>query len=84
MHEPEAARLCARSLAQFLVPPLRTALQASLNFSFAHAARREPPLFVALQIPIPFIGTLFFNSLIEFITLFDFNFNINLSLHVKI
>ena len=44
----------------------------------------NPHYFIAIQVPIPFTGTLFFDSLIEFVTLFDSYFDINFSLHVKI
>ena len=44
----------------------------------------NPHLFFALQLPVLFIGTLFLQSLIEFILLFDFRFDFNLSLRVVI
>ena len=45
---------------------------------------RNPHLFVALQVPVPFIGTLFLTSLIEFLSLFDFQIDFNFSLRVTI
>ena len=54
-------------------------------FSSLHMPHVENPhFFIALQVLVPFIGTLFLTSLIEFLTLFNFCFDFNLSLHVNI
>ena len=37
-----------------------------------------------MQLPVPFVGSLFFTVLLEFITLFDFHFGINFSVRVII
>ena len=67
-----------------LVPPLRSNLQTLVILTWHMPEVQNPHLFIALQLLIPFIGTLFFTSLIEFLTLFDFQFEFNFSLRVTI
>ena len=64
-----------------LVPPLRRACQA-LQLRMPHV--ENPHIFFAVQLPVPFVGSMFFTVLLEFITLFDFHFDINFSVHVTV
>ena len=68
----------------FFGAPTKEGFVSKLQFFLDMPHVENPHCFVTLQVPILSIGTLFFNNLIEFITLFDFHFDINLSLHVKI
>ena len=45
---------------------------------------RNPHVYLAVQVPVPFLGSIFFTNLIEFASLFEFNLSMELSLHVKI
>ena len=64
-----------------MVPPLRRACQA-LQSCMPHV--ENPHIFFVVQLPVPFIGSLFFTVLLEFITLFDFHFDINFSVRVTV
>ena len=66
-----------------MVPPLRTAWQAS-DHKLHMPPVQNPHFFFALQLPVPFIGTIILTSLIEFASLFEFNISLDFSLHVKI
>ena len=56
-----------------LMPPLRRACQA-LQLRMPHV--ENPHISFAVQLPVPFVGSLFFTIFLEFITLVDFHFNI--------
>ena len=66
-HEPEATRLRAEFRGSFLVPPLRTHLSKTFSSPLHMPHVENLHLFFALQLPVPFVGTLFFQSLIEFL-----------------
>ena len=77
-------KLIARTfLGSFHGAPIGDSLQAI--FGSLHMPHIENPhFFIALHFLFPFIGVLFLTSLIEFLTLFNFCFDFNLSLHVNI
>ena len=83
VHEPEAARLRLISWLMFGAPT-EEQLHKTLVHGLHMPTVQNPHVYLAVQMPVPFIGTIFFTSLIEFASLFEFNISVEFSLHVKI
>ena len=66
----------------FLGAPIKDGF-VSFNVDFMPHLER-PHIYFTLQFPIPFIGTLFFTSLVEFFSLIDFKFHVNFTVHVRV
>ena len=64
--------------------PTKDKLDKTFSLQLHMPMVQNPHVYLAVQMPVPFIGTIFFTSLIEFASLFEFNISVEFSLHVKI